>query len=103
MTTAELRIRVRALAGRFSGVLEALADDLSRRAADPAARLSLTRLKINGIPAIQAALFEPDPIAALLDTWVLLVQLDDAIAKTEALQEDDLRARAHASIGELVA
>jgi len=94
----ELRVRVRALAGRFSGLLEALADDLANRSRDPRVQLEMTRFKINGIPAMQAALFEPDPVAALLDAWVLLAQIEGAVDKTGILPDGGLRAIASAQI-----
>ncbi|WP_373044437.1 chemotaxis protein [Vulgatibacter sp.] len=79
MSPAELRTRVRSLAGRFSAELEILADELASRTDDPAQRLALTRFKLNAIPQMQAALFVPDPVAALVDAWALVVQLRNAL------------------------
>ena len=87
MSVGALRIRVRALASRFSGLLEAMADDISARAGDVKTRHAMTQFKINGIPAMQAALFQPDPVAALLDGWVLLAQLQQVLPK---LQREEL-------------
>src|SRR5262245_58400053 len=79
MSLDELRIRVRTFGSRFSGEMEAVADDIARQTTDTRIRLAMVSFKINGIPAIQAALFEPDPVAALLDAWVLLVQIELAV------------------------
>ncbi|MBF5044200.1 chemotaxis protein [Aggregicoccus sp. 17bor-14] len=80
----ELRIQVRALAPRFSGQLENLADDIARDAGDAPTRLAMTRFKANAIPAMQSALFQPDPVAAVVDAWALVAQLQDALVDIEA-------------------
>ena len=80
----ELRIRVRAMAPRFSGQMEVLADEVARQEGDVATRQAMTRFKVNAIPALQAALFQPDPVAALLDAWALVAQLQDALVRSEA-------------------
>ena len=94
MSPDELRIRVRALAGPFSGQIEALADEIARRSSDPQTRFAVTRFKINAIPALQSTLFEPDPVAALIDAWVLLAQLEDAITTYGIVSDERMRALA---------
>jgi hypothetical protein len=79
----ELRIRVRALAPRFSGQLENLADEVAAAVGDAPTRVAMTRFKVNAIPALQAALFQPDPVAALVDAWALVAQLQDVLVRTE--------------------
>jgi len=79
MSFAELRIRVRDFAPRFSGELETLADRVSARFPDPQVRREMEQFKINAVPRMQTALFQPDPLAALVDTWALLVQLQHAL------------------------
>jgi hypothetical protein len=37
----------------------------------------------NGIPAMQQALFQPDPLAALIDAWFLVAQMEDYFALHE--------------------
>lgn len=77
---SEVRIRVRALAAPLSGELELLADRLSRAMGDdPRLRAETLRIKIDGIPMLQAALFQPDPVVALLDAWTLFAQLEDRV------------------------
>src|SRR5262252_103883 len=94
MSPDELRIRVRALAGPFSGQIEAFADEIARRSPDPQTRFAVTRFKINAIPALQSTLFEPDPVAALIDSWVLLAQLEDAITTYGVGRDESMRALA---------
>jgi hypothetical protein len=75
VSAEELRIKVRALAVPFSGMLEEAADEHLATALDPDQRRRALVFKINGIPVMQNALFDPDPLAALLDAWVLVAQL----------------------------
>jgi hypothetical protein len=77
VSAEELRIKVRALAAPFSGIMEEVADEFIQTYNEPEwIRLALL-WKINGIPAMQRSLFVQDPLAALLDTWVLLAQMRD--------------------------
>lgn len=75
----QLRVQVRGLAPRFCGEFEALADDIAAGTTDPATRLAMLSFKINSIPQMQMALFQADPIAALIDAWALLAQLQDSL------------------------
>jgi hypothetical protein len=59
----------------LSGMIEEGADTLLETSDDPVTRIAGLRWKTNGIPAVQAALFNPDPLAALLDTWALMAQM----------------------------
>ncbi|MCI0571913.1 MAG: chemotaxis protein [Myxococcaceae bacterium] len=91
MTPEELRIRVRALAPRFSGLMESVANDVADRSHDPRIRLEMTRFKTDAIPIMQAALFQPDPVAALVDAWALLAQLKQALMRVKGLEDEALR------------
>jgi hypothetical protein len=75
ISAEELRIRVRSLAIPFSGMIEEAADALEQATAEPRLRTVGLRWKTNAIPAVQTSLFNPDPLAALLDTWALIAQL----------------------------
>ncbi|MGC4118121.1 MAG: hypothetical protein QM765_26940 [Myxococcales bacterium] len=79
MSASELRQRVRALASPFSGQLEYLADQISDQVPNPEVRLRMQRFKTNVIPQVQSALYRPDPLAALVDTWALIVQLQHVL------------------------
>ena len=43
---------------------------------DPSIREAAVRWKINSIPAMQAAVFQLDPLAALADAWGLCAQME---------------------------
>ena len=73
---SELRVRVRALAPRFIGELELLADEVIAGSEDPRVRADMAEFKINAVTQMQRALFLSDPMGALVDTWVLIEQLD---------------------------
>lgn len=83
MSFGELRPRVRSLAGRFSGEIEQLADRITAASTSPDRQQAMLRFKINAVPQMQSALFRPDPVAALIDAWALVAQLEDAVAKVE--------------------
>lgn len=94
-----LRIEVRGLAPRFSGLLEAMADEVVRKSPDVETRAAMTRFKINALPSMQAALFQPDPVAALIDAWALLVQMQDAIEAHPAAANPELEAFVRDRVG----
>jgi hypothetical protein len=93
VSAEELRIRVRGLAGPFSGIMEEAADDYLEVSTDPEGRRRALLFKINGIPAMQTALFDQDPLAALLDAWVLVAQMRLFI--TDAANETTPESRTH--------
>jgi hypothetical protein len=80
MTVSELRIRTRALSAPLSGELEALSDTIARDSDDPGVRRDMTRFKSESIAQLQSALFRPDPVAAIVDAWALIVQLQNMLA-----------------------
>lgn len=75
ISAAALRVQVRSLADRFSGLMEEVGEEVLRDETDPAARRNALLWLTNGIPAMQQALFQPDPLAALLDGWFLIAQM----------------------------
>ena len=79
ITKAELRIRVRSLALPFSGIIEEAADSVIAETTDPEVRKLALLWKINGIPSMQAALFQSNPLAALLDAWALNIQTRNSV------------------------
>ncbi|MFY2557521.1 chemotaxis protein [Corallococcus terminator] len=79
LSVAALRTRVRDMARRFSGLLEVSADEIAARSGSESVRQAMTTFKINSVPAMQAALLQPDPVAALVDAWALLAQLELAL------------------------
>lgn len=101
MSVGSLRIRVRDMARRFPGVLEALADDLAARSSSPAERERMIRFKSNAVPAMQQALLQPDPVAALIDGWALLAQMQDVLPKWAAGAPPEVVDTARRSLGTL--
>jgi len=75
ITAAELQVKVRALADPLSGDIEEVVWALSATDDDPEWRRTLLMWQINVINAMQRAVFQPRPLAALFDTWALVEQL----------------------------
>ncbi len=76
MSADELRIRVYEAADRFGGTLENAADAIRSNSSDAAVRRRALLWKADGIPALYAAAFRPDPLAGGLDLLVLLAQME---------------------------
>jgi len=74
-TPEQLRVRVRSLVPLMTGIMESAADRVLDSTTDPQIRLAALRFKANGIPTMYRALFQPDPVAAFLDAWVLVAQM----------------------------
>ncbi|MCK5376420.1 MAG: hypothetical protein KAJ97_05005 [Acidobacteria bacterium] len=75
VSAAALRVQVRSLASRFSGLMEEAGEEALQNEYDPVRRRHALIWLTNGIPAMQQALFQPDPLAALLDAWFLVAQM----------------------------
>lgn len=74
-SATELSSRNQSLLGLYSAEIEAAADEIiSDSSSIPAQRQALA-WKANAIPAMQASLLNPDPLSAILDTWVFLFQM----------------------------
>jgi hypothetical protein len=69
VSAAALRVQVSSLADRFSGLMEDIGEEVLLDEQDPSRRRNAPMWLTNGIPAMQQALFQPDPLAALLDAW----------------------------------
>jgi hypothetical protein len=76
ITAAELRARVYETAERLGGFVEAAADDIRSKSSDPAAWRNALLWKADGILALYAAAFRPDPFVGALDLWTLVAQMD---------------------------
>ncbi|HEY7253399.1 MAG TPA: hypothetical protein VIG37_23080 [Methylomirabilota bacterium] len=77
VTANQLRLRMRSLAGPMTGQIEQAADQIIAGTTDDAVKRAALQGKIEGVPAIRKALFEPDPFSAVMDTWVLANQMAD--------------------------
>jgi hypothetical protein len=85
VSAEELRIKVRALALPFSGIIEEASDRLILASPDSDTRIRALRFKANAIPAVQSALFKQDPLAALHDIWALVIQIRDFVSDEVAV------------------
>ncbi|WP_052519700.1 hypothetical protein [Archangium violaceum] len=101
LSVGVLRIRVRDMARRFPGVLETTADEISARSPSPAVREAMIRFKSNAVTAMQGALLQPDPVAALIDAWALLAQLQQFLPESVAGTSPELLDIARRSLGTL--
>ena len=73
----QIRLRMRSLVDPFAGEIEQAADRISATASNPSVKRAAIRWKIEGVPALRGALFQPDPFTAVLDTWVFTYQMTD--------------------------
>jgi hypothetical protein len=83
VSTEELRATQMALAIRLPGIIEGAADALAAQTQDAALRRRALLWKIELVPALYEALFNADPLAAFLDTWVLAIQVDQFLSDGE--------------------
>ncbi|MBU8895047.1 chemotaxis protein [Corallococcus sp. M34] len=103
LSVGVLRTRVRDLARRFSGLIEAMADGLAERSDSADVARAMLTFKSNAVPAMQGALFQADPVAALVDAWALLAQLEDALPASAARASPELLAQATRSLDDMEA
>ncbi len=95
----QLRIQVRSLARPFGGILEETADSLAARSDDPEVHRMALEFKIDAIPAMHEALFQRDPLAAVVDAAALLFQMRDFFeARAGDRVEPDRRALTLAAV-----
>jgi|GEM_PF-3218316 len=80
MSAAELRIRMHEFAVRYPVLIEEAAYRIEAGTDDPEIYKQALLWKIYAIPAYHKAMFRLDPYAALIDTWVLTVQMRDYFA-----------------------
>jgi hypothetical protein len=74
---SQVRLKMRSLVGPMTGEIEHSADQIAAGTADPAVRRAAIRWKIEAVPTLTAALFQPEPFTALLDTWIFFNQMAD--------------------------
>ena len=73
----QIRLRMRALVEPFCGEIEQAADTIVAGTSDHSIKRAAILWKIEGVPAVRGALFQPDPFFAVFDTWVLTNQMAD--------------------------
>ncbi len=80
VSTEELRATQMALAIRLPGTIEGAADTMAAQTQDAGLRRRALLWKIELVPALYEALFNADPLAAFLDSWVLAIQVDQFLS-----------------------
>ena len=73
----QVRLRMRSLVDPLAGEIERTADQIAAGTSAPSVKRAAIRWKIEGVPALRAALFQPDPFTAVFDTWVMTYQMAD--------------------------
>lgn len=71
----ELTSRNQSLLAIYSSQIEAAADEIMRQSSSSTVQRRALALKAEAIPVIQNSLLNPDPVAAILDTWVFIFQM----------------------------
>lgn len=72
---AELRVRVYVYESFFASTVQSSANEILAKEEDFEIRQAALLWKINVIPAMQKAVFQADPLAALGEAWVLTLQM----------------------------
>jgi hypothetical protein len=75
VTENQVRLRLRSLVGPMCGQVEQSADAIIAGTTDRQVKLAAMQWKINAVPALREALFQPEPVTAALDTLVLCMQM----------------------------
>lgn len=73
----QVRLKMRSLVGPMCGEIERAADQIAAESDDPAVRRAAIRWKIEAVPTLSAAIFQPEPFTALMDTWAFVNQMAD--------------------------
>jgi hypothetical protein len=79
MPAVEMRQRVDEMVPPLLASVEQTTDRVRAEATDPAVRRRALQLKIDAVPVVYRAAFQPDPLAAMLDLWLLLYQMEDCL------------------------
>ena len=77
ISPAELRERLKDFNGRFSLGIQVAANEIAARSTENTVRQRTVYWKLFTIPFCRDAVFQENPVAALVDTWVLCVQERD--------------------------
>ncbi len=87
MTERQLRVDLYDFVVRFSGAVEAAADQMAGRAESHRVMEKALQWKSNAVPACQSAAFDNDSVAGLIDVWVLTLQMRDYFESDAAVQD----------------
>jgi hypothetical protein len=81
LTTTQLRLAVRSFLDDYTGAVQDAADTIREGTEDADLRRKALLWKANAIPAGQKAVFQYDPLAALVDIWVLCEQQSEFFSR----------------------
>jgi hypothetical protein len=73
VTASELRVLVYDYQNHFAAVVQTTSDEILKRERDLGMQEAAIRWKVNAIPAMEKAVFQTDPLAALGDAWALTI------------------------------
>ena len=76
VSAAELTSRNQSLLALYSSEIEAAADKIILESPSPDARGQALLWKADAIPVLQTSLLNTDPVAAVVDTWVFIFQMN---------------------------
>jgi hypothetical protein len=83
----ELSSRNQSLLALYSAQIETAADKIILESSTPGARRQALVWKAEAIPVMQKCLLNTDPVAAVLDTWTFIFQMDAYMERPAVKQE----------------
>jgi hypothetical protein len=81
-----VRVWVYELTNLLAGRLERAANDILHEADDAQVRLAALEWKAEGIPALQRASFNPDPMIGMADVWLFVIQMQDFLQEERGFE-----------------
>jgi len=73
----QARAAIYELTNRLAGEIEQSSDEIRDVADDSRARRAALEWKVDAVPALQRAAFQPEPVLAFTDMWVFVAQMQD--------------------------
>jgi len=102
MSARELRTRVDDVVPLLISAIAQMANAVRSGSVDRDVQRRALLLELEAVPVIYRAAFQPDPLAAALDLWLLVYQLEDCVVSGRAACDfGDQRAAAAASMGQV--
>lgn len=81
VNTEQMRLRMRSLVQPLTGLIITSADQIIAGTTNTAIRRQALLWKIDAVPALREALFQPNPKTAIFDAWVMSIQMNDYFEK----------------------
>jgi len=75
VSSRDVRARGYEFAIRFTSIVQIAADSIAASTEDPHIRRNSIVWKLGATTAMQQSIFQPDPLASLLDAWTLVIQM----------------------------